>query len=640
MRLPMNIKRRMWGWASITCLATLSACGGGGGGGGPPPVPGTVQFEDTEFDVNEGAVVNIRVARSGGSSGVVSVDYATMDGTAVAGLDYGAVSGTLTWADGLSGNQTISIAIADDSAAEATESFTLVLSNPSRATLGPNSSATIDIIDNDSAAVSVLGPISALNRVTVNGIRYDTSATNVMFNGQPAQVSDLELGQTIAVQGDVNFSNGTGAATEIDYSSTVIGPVESIDAELKHLIVMGQTVLTNAETALDASIDPDTFAGFDVGANAEISGFRNAAGEIVATRLAPATSSTVVQLAGTVSQLDLGNMLFTVGRLTVDYGNAVLIDLPDGAPANGESVLVRGSLRDGILVVSEIASGLNVTTEPGARSLLNGVVTRFASSSDFDLNGFPVTTADSTNFINGEVSDLEANVEITIDGEVTAAGDGVFANEITFGRLVSDRTTQNFDFANFTNLSVSGFANLEVIQGPEFLVEVTANSDLIGNVEVTQTGDTITIDQSPGSSNTQVRDALVTMPVLNRIDIAAGSLANVVVRDFDQTQMEVNVDGVSLLRGKALRIGELTATVSGVSVLDFGNIRPIGNASIDISGVSQATLNMDVGTTISGSVTTGQGTGESTLFYFGTNVTTNVATDSVSRVVRLGDTKP
>lgn len=349
----MNICRPTRRSLAAVLLTILAACGGGGGGDGD--VPGTLEFTETSFDATEGTIVNIRVARNGGSDGIVSVDFATMDGTAIAGSDYTAASGTLTWANGVSGNQTISIPITDDGTAEATESFTLVLSNVSRATLGANSSATVDIIDNDTAAVSAFGPITALSGATVNGIRFDTNGTNVVINGQPAHVSDLELGQVVAISGDVNFSNAMGTAAEIRYSPTIIGPVENIDAALKHLVVMSQTVLTNADTVLDSSIDPDTFAGLTLGATVEISGFRNAAGEIIATRLAPHLS-TDVQLIGTVSGLDLGNFLFYVERLTVDYGSATLIDLPGGMPANGQLVIVRGSLTDGTLVVSEIAS--------------------------------------------------------------------------------------------------------------------------------------------------------------------------------------------------------------------------------------------------------------------------------------------
>lgn len=134
----------------LAFLGLLSACGDGDGGGGDGNMPGTLQITKTSYDAAEGAVVNILVARSGGDDGVVSVDYATADGTAVGGSDYPAANGTLTWPDGLSGNQTISIAIADDSTVEPTESFAVTLSNVTVATLGANSSATVNIIDNDS----------------------------------------------------------------------------------------------------------------------------------------------------------------------------------------------------------------------------------------------------------------------------------------------------------------------------------------------------------------------------------------------------------------------------------------------------------------------------------------------------------
>ncbi len=129
-------------------LTTLATGGGGGGDGGPTPgLPGTLQFLEASFDATEATIVNIRVNRSGGSSGVVSVDYATSDGTAVGRADYTAATGTLTWVDGLSGNQTISIPIIDDNSVEPLESFTVTLSNISGATLGAISSATVNITD-------------------------------------------------------------------------------------------------------------------------------------------------------------------------------------------------------------------------------------------------------------------------------------------------------------------------------------------------------------------------------------------------------------------------------------------------------------------------------------------------------------
>ena len=611
------------------------ACGSGGGGS-DDNAPGTIQLAETSFDARERSVINIRVTRSGGSSGVASVDFATADGTAVGGSDYTAANGTLTWPDGVSGNQTISILITDDNSAEFSESFTVTLSNVSGATLGTNSSATVNIIDNDVAVLSAFGSITELNSATVNGIRYDTNATNVQVNGLPANVSDLKLGQVVALDGEVNFSNALGRADEIRYSASIIGPVENIDATAKRLIVMGQTVLTNADTVFDQSIDPDTFAGLALGTTTQISGFLNAAGDIVTTRIEPDTTSTGVQLIGTVAGLDLVNMLFSINRLTVDYSNATLIDLPMGMPANGLLVIVRGALTNGILVADEIANIDNPAATPGERVLLGGIITRFASSTDFDLNGFPVATNTSTGYVNGVAGDLQANAEITIDGEVSSGGDIVLANVITFGRPDFNRTTMTYDFDNFTKISVLNLADVMVAQGADFSIEVTADADVINDVQVIQTGDTVSF----GLNNNQLYNVVVMMPVLNQIDVGANALANVTLKDFDQMQMTVNVGGVSVLRGEGLLIDDLTATVSGVSLLDFGEIRPIGNANIDISGVSQATLNMAVGSTLAGSVRTGQGTGVSRLFYYGTNVNVNVTTDALSILTRLGDTRP
>jgi hypothetical protein len=136
---------------------------------------------DTDASVNEnGGSLQIAVARSGASNGEASVDYSTANGTAVAGSDYSAASGTLTWAAGDSESKAIEIAITDDQVDENSESFTVSLSNPTGGlALAANSIASVTIADDDTAGgggggggggttslelLALLGLLSALGR--------------------------------------------------------------------------------------------------------------------------------------------------------------------------------------------------------------------------------------------------------------------------------------------------------------------------------------------------------------------------------------------------------------------------------------------------------------------------------------------
>ena len=101
--------------------------------GAPPAMdaesPGIIKWKKASVDVMEsGGHVTLAVQRVGGSKGEVTVDYATKNQKAVAGKDYEQKSGSLTFADGDTKEQTIDIAIYDDDEFEKDEEFTVVLS--------------------------------------------------------------------------------------------------------------------------------------------------------------------------------------------------------------------------------------------------------------------------------------------------------------------------------------------------------------------------------------------------------------------------------------------------------------------------------------------------------------------------------
>jgi hypothetical protein len=119
----------------------------------------SVQLSQSSFSVGEAQpTVNVSVSRTGDVSGAATVNYATTDnfgancsqvtGQASAKCDFNTAGGTLRFAAGET-NKNIQLSIVNDGYVEGNENFTLTLSNPVGMGLGPTSTATITIVDND-----------------------------------------------------------------------------------------------------------------------------------------------------------------------------------------------------------------------------------------------------------------------------------------------------------------------------------------------------------------------------------------------------------------------------------------------------------------------------------------------------------
>jgi sugar lactone lactonase YvrE len=102
-----------------------------------------------QFGTENEALFNVSLSASFAMP--VTVNYATADGTAHAGTNYTAVSGTLTFAPGGVTTQTIRVPILDSGSQTTPPTFTLNLSNPQAATLS-RSQATGTIASSDQAA--------------------------------------------------------------------------------------------------------------------------------------------------------------------------------------------------------------------------------------------------------------------------------------------------------------------------------------------------------------------------------------------------------------------------------------------------------------------------------------------------------
>ena len=185
---------------------------------------GLITDNDTEPDLSvdsprivEGAVstVSFEVTLSDESAKEVTVKYATADGTAEAGQDYTAKSGSLRFAAGDT-SETVQVSVTNDQISEPDETFTLVLSDPSNATAN-TPSGTATIVDNDGEPGLRVNDITVRERagavvqftVTLEPISSDTVTVDyTTADGTALADSDYR-----ATDGTLTFRPGEGTKT-------------------------------------------------------------------------------------------------------------------------------------------------------------------------------------------------------------------------------------------------------------------------------------------------------------------------------------------------------------------------------------------------------------------------------------------
>ena len=163
--------------------------------------------------VDEKAGTASFVVMLGGAAGqtgsnTVSVDYATGNGTAVAGSDYVAKSGTLVFAPGET-VKTVVVNITDDATAEGVERFNLVLSNASGATI-VDGLGVAEIGTSDATAVA-LPLISVADGVVGEGDGYVDLVVRLSAPGQNVVTVNYttDFGSATATGYDYETANGT-----------------------------------------------------------------------------------------------------------------------------------------------------------------------------------------------------------------------------------------------------------------------------------------------------------------------------------------------------------------------------------------------------------------------------------------------
>ena len=176
-------------------------------GGASPP-----SFSINDVAATEGGTLSLTVTKTGSTSSSFSVNYATANGTAVAGSDYTSASGTLTFA-AADTTKTVSVVTIDDTAVESAETVLFNLSNATGGATISDGQGVGTINDNDTPTNQP--PVANLDSATVQVC--GTVSKDVIAND-----TDPDGNLPLQLTGIVSSTKGTAtveSSTNVSYTA-------------------------------------------------------------------------------------------------------------------------------------------------------------------------------------------------------------------------------------------------------------------------------------------------------------------------------------------------------------------------------------------------------------------------------------
>jgi hypothetical protein len=239
-------------YLALLCGLIIAGCGGGGGGSSGPI--GTIGLSASTYTVAQTAgSATIAVNRTDGSYGGISVNYATSNGTAVAGTDYTATSGTLTWSNGDSAAKTFAVTL-NATPYASNRTFTVTLSNAGGgATLG-TATATVTVNAPPGNLGFASGTYSVSHKTTLVNVivsRASGGGAAVAVNFATANGSAIAGTDYVARSGTLNWASGDVAPKAIPIVLYDTGGGKSFTVTLSN--ITGGATLGTATTTVNVT---------------------------------------------------------------------------------------------------------------------------------------------------------------------------------------------------------------------------------------------------------------------------------------------------------------------------------------------------------------------------------------------------
>jgi len=489
----------------------------------------TIYFNDVS--VNEGSSLTIPVLLSNTSELPITVNYATVDGTASSGKDYTSNSGQLTFAPGES-SKSITLETIDNELDEDNRGLTVRFDNPSNAELS-FTTLNVLLLDEDEAPV-----VSA----------FSSSVTE----GQPLTVSftlSAESGKNVTFE--YATSNGDAIAGQ-DYSSKT-GLVT---------IAAGDQIATVSIDSLEDLIDEDSEAFNLILSNVSGATLKSTSVNLV---LNDNDDAPEVSILDTTVSEGAGSAEVQV-KLDAASGKTITVDYSASASGNGSAIT------DFIPTSGQLTFAPGQTEKTISITILDDNIKEPDESFSVGLGRLANATSSANNFSASvliEDDDLPPTVSITGSSALEDFG----SVQAIIGLTSPSAQTISVDFRTSDSLAIDGLDYQGVSETVTFEPGQTRKI-----VEVPLLGDTL-------DENDEVISADILNPVNTTI---TSSSANLIIEDSDAAPTISVSNPLSVNEGDN---AVYTINLSNISAKDISfNYQIDGVSSADVDETSGSVL--------------------------------------------------
>lgn len=524
-----------------------------------------VQGTDTSFSFfSAGATVaetagtlTIPVQFSAPTTTALTLEYSVTGGTAISGLDYTSVAGTLSIASGATGTNIV-VPILDDAIPEPyMETFTVQLSTPTAGILGAFVETTVTILDDDTSGT----PMVFMPSAGRSGLETDTSASVSLLLSRP-------VGQSVAVSYTIT---GT-ASVSLDYT-TAAGMVVFRAGEVKKDLPL--TVINDKDLESNETMIVTLSTGVGV----------------------TATSSTYTYTI--VDNDALPSVFFESERQDVNEGSSTSIQVSLTAPSDQQVSLLY------FLSGGTATTGVDYSTVGGTLTFTTGATAAFISFftiSDTTPEADETVALTIANPPQNAALSTGATTTITIkDDDVSTAGAAVSSSVPTIAFNTSAASVQENGFSSSVSVLLSNTSSETV----SVAYAVTGGSATSGSDYTLSSG---TLSFSPGSTSrsfsVSILDDIVaetdetvaiTLTAATNATLSSPAVYTLTILDNDTVARTVGFSST------AVSVNERSSTSTGISLSQPANqiitVDYAVSGGTALNGVDYTTLGGTIGFT-------------------------------------------